>query len=385
MTVTNHSASQSVPQTTRTAVGYVRVSTSMQSEDGLSLDAQRAAITNYCASNGLRLINIYQDVISGAKSDRKGLTEALAQKADVFVVLKFDRLSRSLRHFCQLYEDYFSSKKELVAIREAIRLDSALGRALVNILLVFAQMEREATGERVRETIAHIHASGHFYGKVPFGMKTAPAPDNPRYRILVPDPDKQAIIAEIRELVDQKKGLKEVADILNERGIAPPQGAKWNNTLLYKMKRRHGWHVSKPHNARSHSDEEVKARINQLRQKGHSYQQVANILNEEGYVPQKGKKFTFKSIGRLLGGIKTTKLLTPREYCEQVIATYSKSPSFACLAEVLNKSGYQTPRGNSYWWPAQVRELMAGTFDAYYQRARGTKPQTVQSMASLPE
>ena len=160
----------------------------MQSEDGLSLDAQRATITNYCASNGLRLINIYQDVVSGARADRKGLAEALTQNADVFVILKFDRLSRSLRHFCQLYEDHFSTKKELVAIREAIRLDSALGRALVNILLVFAQMEREATGERVRETIAHIHASGYFYGKVPFGMKTMPAPDNPRYRVLVPDP-----------------------------------------------------------------------------------------------------------------------------------------------------------------------------------------------------
>ena len=65
MSIANHSASQSVPQITRTAVGYVRVSTSMQSEDGLSLDAQRATITNYCASNGLRLINIYQDVVSG--------------------------------------------------------------------------------------------------------------------------------------------------------------------------------------------------------------------------------------------------------------------------------------------------------------------------------
>ena len=195
-----------------------------------------------------------------------------------------------------------------------------------------------------------------------------------------PDPDKQAIISQIKEIVDQKRGLKEVADILTERGIAPPQGAKWNNTLLYKMKRRYGWHVSKPHNVRPHSDEDVKARMNQLRQKGHSYQQVANILNEEGYVPKKGKRFTFKSVGKLLGGIKITKLLTPREYCEQVIAAHPERPSFANLAEVLSKSGYPTPRGNSYWWPAQVRELMAGKFDAYYRRARGAKPQAAQSI-----
>ena len=128
----------------RTAVGYVRVSTSMQAEDGLSLDAQRAAIVSHCSSRDLQLIRIYQDIESGAKSDRAGLRDALATKADVLVVLKFDRISRSIKHFCQLYEDYFAHDMELVAIREAIKLDSALGRALVSILLVFAQMEREA-------------------------------------------------------------------------------------------------------------------------------------------------------------------------------------------------------------------------------------------------
>jgi DNA invertase Pin-like site-specific DNA recombinase len=67
----------------------------------------------------------------------------LQRGVDVLVVLKFDRLSRSIKHFCELYETYFQSgEKELVAIRESIRLDSSLGRALVSILLVFAQMER---------------------------------------------------------------------------------------------------------------------------------------------------------------------------------------------------------------------------------------------------
>ncbi len=69
-------------------------------------------------------------------------------------MVKFDCLSRSIRHFCEIYETYFKDgSNELVATREAIRLDSALGRALINILLVFAQMEREATDERTREAI----------------------------------------------------------------------------------------------------------------------------------------------------------------------------------------------------------------------------------------
>jgi DNA invertase Pin-like site-specific DNA recombinase len=76
----------------KTAVGYVRVSTSTQAEDGLSPDAQRAAITAYCHAHELRLLRIYTDVESGAKRDRQGLEQALTARADVFVVLKFDRL-----------------------------------------------------------------------------------------------------------------------------------------------------------------------------------------------------------------------------------------------------------------------------------------------------
>src|ERR1043165_3861338 len=92
----------------RTAVGYVRVSTDMQAVDGLSLDAQRHAIEAYCSVNGLRLIKICQDVVSGGRADRPGLAEALAVKADVVVALKFDRVSRSIKHFCEMYEEHFA-------------------------------------------------------------------------------------------------------------------------------------------------------------------------------------------------------------------------------------------------------------------------------------
>ena len=147
----------------RRAVGYVRVSTDMQASEGMSLDAQQSAIEGYCELHGIKLVKICKDVISGGKDVRPGLQEALRTlqtSADVLIVLKFDRLSRSIKHFCELYETYFKDgTKELVAIRESIRLDSSLGRALVGILLVFAQMEREATGERTKEAISHINLS----------------------------------------------------------------------------------------------------------------------------------------------------------------------------------------------------------------------------------
>ncbi len=361
------------PSKRRTAVGYVRVSTSMQAEDGLSLDAQRAAIAAYCSNHDLQLIRIYQDVESGAKSDRAGLRDALATKADVFVVLKFDRISRSIKHFCQLYEDYFAQSMELVAIREAIKLDSALGRALVSILLVFAQMEREATGERTREAIRHINRMGYFFGKVPYGKRAVPAPDNPRYRILVPDEDEEKILAYIKTLFEGGIGPTRVAAMLNEQKIPPPQGKVWTLSLVYNLKLRLGWQAVKPHNTRNHTDQESKARMTELRNSGRTCQQVANILNEEGYVPRKGAKFTEGSVRRLLRRTATKAVLTPRAFVEQCLSNGSgEKPSLAALAGMLHQHGYATPRGNNHWWPAQVRELLAGRFDGHYDaRAAG--------------
>lgn len=365
-TVPNRSTDSPSGTTRKTAVGYVRVSTSMQAEDGLSLDAQKAAITAYCNTHDLRLLRIYADVESGAKTDRRGLDEALAARADVFVVLKFDRLSRSIKHFCQLYEDYFSQSVELVAIREAIKLDSALGRALVSILLVFAQMEREAIGERTREAIGHIRRGGYHFGWVPYGKAAIPAPDNPRYRILGENEAEVKCLERIKGLLEAGHGPRRIAEILNEEKAPTPRGEKWTKSMVYHLRCRTGWHAPKPLNKRPHSDEEVKARMSELRSRGHTYQAIANILNEEGYKPLYGEKFTKRSIPKLLGGVKTRAILTPRAFAEQYIARCDEKPSLAAIAAVLQKSGYQTPRGNTNWWPAQVRELLAGRFDDYY-------------------
>lgn len=360
----------------RTAVGYVRVSTDMQANDGLSLDAQRHAIQAYCSAHGLRLFRIYQDIDSGGKANRIGLAEALSVKVDVVIVLKFDRLSRSIKHFCEMYEQHFADgTKELVAIREAIRLDSALGRALVSILLVFAQMEREATGERTREAISHIQRNGYFFGKVPYGYKAVPALDNPRYRVLVEDPEKQKVLSEIKSLAESGRELTELASLLNAQGIAPPQGEKWTRSLVYNLKRRQGWIKSRPINQRSHTDEEVKARMQELRDRGTTYQGIANILNEQGYLPYKGKKFTESGVCQLLSNSRECKFLTPRAFCESVIRrTQGERPSLPALARMLSEGGFLTPRGNTHWWPAQVQQLLDGKFDKHYRGSSAAAP-----------
>lgn len=80
----------------RLAVGYVRASTDTQASEGLSIEAQQDGITGYCTLHEIKLVRICKDVISGAKDQGPGPQEVLGifpHKADILVVLKFDRLS----------------------------------------------------------------------------------------------------------------------------------------------------------------------------------------------------------------------------------------------------------------------------------------------------
>ena len=368
--------------TTRRAIGYVRVSTDMQANEGISLEAQQSAIAQYCDLQGLKLVRVYQDVLSGGKDRRPGLQDALTQlekSAEVLVVVKFDRLSRSIRHFCELYETYFKDgAKELVAIRESIRLDSALGRALINILLVFAQMEREATGERTREAIHHIRQSGYHFGKVPYGKKTIPAPDNPRMKILVDDEDELAVIAQLKAWAAQDVGITEMAKRLNAAGTPPPQGARWTKSLIYNLRLRLSHIQPRPMNERPHTDEELKQRMVELRKRGHTQAQIAAILNELGFLPLKGRRFTENSVRKLMVRCVETQLLTPRRFLEAMLERMRQEheaaghderfarPGYPKLAKVLTEAGYSTPKGRGRWWPAQVQQLLEGRFDRYY-------------------
>jgi DNA invertase Pin-like site-specific DNA recombinase len=359
----------------------------MQAAEGMSLDAQRSAIESYCAMMGIKLVKLCQDVMSGGKDVRPGLADALRTlqgSADVLIVLKFDRLSRSIKHFCELYETYFKDgTKELVAIRESIRLDSSLGRALVGILLVFAQMEREATGERTKEAISYIKRSGYHVGKVPYGKRTIAAPDHPMRKILVDDEEEQRVIAQIKEWANEGVGISEMAVRLNAKGVPPPQGKEWTKSLLYNLRLRLSFISPKPHNARPYSDSEVRERILELRAKGHTLRQTASILNEQGWIPLKGRCFTERNIHGLLRTSDATKVLTPKRYLQMMLTKMERAhdaespdepfapPSLAELARFLTEAGYKTPRGKEKWWPAQVQQVMEGRFEGYYGAKSG--------------
>jgi DNA invertase Pin-like site-specific DNA recombinase len=160
------------------------VYTRKSSEEGLdmefnSLDAQRESCEAYVASQRAEgwvcMRERYDDGgFSGGTLDRPGLKALLedveAGLVDVIVVYKIDRLSRSLMDFAKLVEVFDRNNVTFVSVTQAFNTTTSMGRLTLNILLSFAQFEREVTGERIRDKFAASRAKGMWMGGfVPWG------------------------------------------------------------------------------------------------------------------------------------------------------------------------------------------------------------------------
>src|SRR5256885_2105602 len=138
-----------------------------------SLDAQREACEAYIASQkpeGWLLVpDRYHDGgISGATLERPALKRLLAdieaRRVDVVVVYKIDRLSRSLMDFAKLVEVFDRNSVTFVSVTQAFNTTTSMGRLTLNILLSFAQFEREVIGERIRDKFAASRKKGMWMG-----------------------------------------------------------------------------------------------------------------------------------------------------------------------------------------------------------------------------
>ena len=160
---------------TRT-VAYLRVSTEKQADAGVSLEAQQDKAKAYASLYDLSLVEVVIDAGESAKTlERPGLQRALTMlktgKADALLVVKLDRLTRSVVDLGALIETYFApGKAALLSVSEQIDTRSAAGRLVLNILASVSQWERETIGERTRDAMKHKQAQGEYIGgHAPYG------------------------------------------------------------------------------------------------------------------------------------------------------------------------------------------------------------------------
>jgi DNA invertase Pin-like site-specific DNA recombinase len=161
---------------------YTRVSTDARLEQEFnSLDAQREASEAYIKSQtheGWSLVRARYDDggFSGGSMERpalqKLLLEVQAKRIDVIVVYKVDRLTRSLADFAKLVEMFDAQGVSFVSVTQSFNTTTSMGRLTLNVLLSFAQFEREVTGERIRDKIAASKKKGIWMGGVvPLGYR----------------------------------------------------------------------------------------------------------------------------------------------------------------------------------------------------------------------
>jgi DNA invertase Pin-like site-specific DNA recombinase len=221
---------------TRT-IAYLRVSTEKQADRGVSLEAQRAKAEAYAQLYDLELVEVIVDAGVSAKTlDRPGLQRALtllrSGQAEALLVAKLDRLTRSVVHLGELLEEYFAGGKwALLSVGEQIDTRSAAGRLVLNILASVSQWEREAIGERTSTALQHKAARGEYTGgRAPFGYRVSA--DGTQ---LEPDPAEQSVIELARGLRERQASLREVAAVLEGRGMRSRTGRTFSPVQVARM------------------------------------------------------------------------------------------------------------------------------------------------------
>src|SRR5216683_1064697 len=213
---------RSKPKIRRCAI-YTRKS----SEEGLeqefnSLHAQREACEAFIrsqAGEGWRLVRTHYDDggLSGATMERPALQRLMADidkgLIDVVVVYKVDRLTRSLTDFAKMVEVFDARSVSFVAVTQQFNTTTSMGRLTLNVLLSFAQFEREVTGERIRDKIAASKKKGMWMGGlVPLGYDAIE-------RRLVENQSEAETVREIFRRYLELGSVRLLMEDLNHRGV----------------------------------------------------------------------------------------------------------------------------------------------------------------------
>ena len=189
-------------------------------QDFNSLDAQREACEAYILSQaglGWEVIeNPYSDGgISGGHLERNGLQSLMsdirAGEVDVVVVYKVDRLTRSITDFGKLVDCFDGNDVSFVSVTQAFNTTNSMGRLTLNVLLSFAQFEREVTAERIKDKIASSKQKGMWMGgHVPFGYR------NHERKLLI-DQKEAKTVRQIYELYDRFGNIRPVKEALDRQ------------------------------------------------------------------------------------------------------------------------------------------------------------------------
>ena len=202
-------------------IGYIRVSTDKQADKGVSLEAQQEKLKAYATLYDLELVEIIVDAGESAKSlNRPGLTRALSmlgKEADALLVVKLDRLTRSVADLGKLLDSHFKTSS-LLSVTEQIDTRTAAGRLVLNVLASVSQWEREAIGERTSVAMRHKQSKGEYIGgKVPYGFRLVDGE-------LIKHESEQRVMSAVKEFRKAGLSYRAIIQELEARGFKSRSG-----------------------------------------------------------------------------------------------------------------------------------------------------------------
>ena len=205
------------------AIGYIRVSTNRQAEHGYGLEAQRDQIQRFCDSNGLELVALIPDVMSGKKTEKlygriAAITAIRTGMANVLVVNTLDRSSRSMADGAKLVADAKVEGWRIVGL-DGTDTDT-VSQLTAHARLLVAEEERELISKRTKQGLIKARQRGKTLGK--------------------PSEIAPEVVQDIVRLHSDGLGTKAIAKTLTQTGVAAPIAQAWSYSTVRRVLEREG-------------------------------------------------------------------------------------------------------------------------------------------------
>lgn len=229
-------------------LGYVRVSTGMQAEHGVSLEAQEAKIRAQCTIDGLELVGIEVDAAVSAKNMNRPAIQSVfrrleAGEAEGLIVAKLDRLTRSVYDLGPLLTPQrFGGRWQLLSVSEKIDTMTPGGRLVLNMIASVSQWERETIAERTKTAMDHLKKKGVKVGAPAIGTKLTQARDSDGRRVRTVDREEEKLVARIMTLrlsPSTRLSFAAIAEQFNREGVPTKRGGRWSPQTISNIVKRH--------------------------------------------------------------------------------------------------------------------------------------------------
>ena len=224
------------------AIGYARVSTDRQADEGESIAVQRELIEAAATQrklDGVLLVDTLVEHASAKDANRPRLRELRGMIArreiDAVIVYRLDRLSRRVSDLTAMIDEFGAAGVALISVKESIDMTTPMGRAMIGMIGVFAALEREVIAERVTDALAARKAEGRVAGHPEYGKRRG------EDKAAIDNADERAVIDRMRALRAEGKAYEAIAHAVTAEGIRTRRGRPFSRQGVHHLLKKFGY------------------------------------------------------------------------------------------------------------------------------------------------